>query len=79
TIRRDLDQLDADGVLVRTHGGAVSQSVMETTEKKLDLRLRLQTSAKDKIGALAAGLVQDGSVIMINAGTTTLAAVRHLD
>lgn len=78
TIRRDLDELDADGILVRTHGGAVSLSVMSTTEKKLDLRLQLQTSAKEKIGALAAGLVENGSVIMINAGTTTLAVVRHL-
>lgn len=78
TIRRDLDQLDADGVLIRTHGGAVSLSVMSATEKKLDVRLRLQTSAKERIGALAAGLVENGSVIMINAGTTTLAVVRHL-
>lgn len=78
TIRRDLDQLDADGFLVRTHGGAVSLSVMPSTEKRLDIRLRLQTSAKEKIGALAAGLVENGSVIMINAGTTTLAVVRHL-
>jgi len=78
TIRRDLDQLDADGILVRTHGGAVSLSVMSSTEKKLDVRLRLQTSAKEKIGALAAGLVENGSVVMINAGTTTLAVVRHL-
>jgi DeoR/GlpR family transcriptional regulator of sugar metabolism len=28
TIRRDLDRLDADGILIRTHGGAVSLSVM---------------------------------------------------
>jgi DeoR family fructose operon transcriptional repressor len=78
TVRRDLDQLDADGTLIRTHGGAVSLSVMSSTEKRLDVRLRLQTSAKERIGALAAGLVENGSVIMINAGTTTLAVVRHL-
>ncbi|TXN30978.1 DeoR/GlpR transcriptional regulator [Lacisediminihabitans profunda] len=78
TIRRDLDQLDVDGVLIRTHGGAVSSSVMSSIEKKLDVRMRLQTSAKERIGALAAGLVENGSVIMINAGTTTLAVVRHL-
>jgi DeoR family fructose operon transcriptional repressor len=79
TIRRDLDQLDADGFLVRTHGGAVSIAVMPSTEKKLDVRLRLQRSAKEKIGARAAGLVENGSVVMINAGTTTLAVVRHLE
>ncbi|MDF2444618.1 MAG: DeoR family transcriptional regulator, fructose operon transcriptional repressor [Subtercola sp.] len=78
TVRRDLDQLDADGILVRTHGGAVSRSAMIVTEKKLDVRLQLHTSAKEKIGALAATLVDDASVIMINAGTTCLALARHL-
>lgn len=78
TIRRDLDQLDADGVLIRTHGGAVSLSAVPRPDTGLDVRIRLQTAAKEKIGALAAGLVTDGSAIMINAGTTTLAVVRHL-
>ena len=78
TVRRDLDQLDADGYLVRTHGGAVSLSVMPATEKRLDVRLSLQRGAKERIGSLAAGLVDNGSVVMINAGTTSLAVVRHL-
>lgn len=78
TIRRDLDQLDADGILVRTHGGAVSSMAMIATEKKLDVRMQLHTSAKEKIGALAATLVDNASVIMINAGTTSLALARHL-
>lgn len=78
TIRRDLDQLDADGVLVRTHGGAVSLSAMVVTEKKLDVRLQLNISAKEKIGELASSLVENASVIMINAGTTSLALARHL-
>ncbi|TPW74485.1 DeoR/GlpR family DNA-binding transcription regulator [Schumannella soli] len=78
TIRRDLDQLDADGLVVRTHGGAVSPTAMRAVEQKLDIRLQLQTSAKEKIGALAATLIENGSVVMINAGTTTLALARHL-
>lgn len=79
TVRRDLDQLDADGYLVRTHGGAVSLSVMPATEKRLDVRLGLQRGAKEKIGALAAGLVDNGAVVMLNAGTTSLAVARHLN
>jgi DeoR/GlpR family transcriptional regulator of sugar metabolism len=78
TIRRDLDQLDADGVLIRTHGGAVSPSALPRPDTGLEVRRRVQTAAKEKIGALAAALVDDGSAIMINAGTTTLAVVRHL-
>lgn len=78
TIRRDLDQLDGDGVLIRTHGGAVSLSAFPRPDSGLDVRARVQASAKDRIGALAAGLVPDGSSLLINAGTTTLALVRHL-
>jgi DeoR/GlpR family transcriptional regulator of sugar metabolism len=78
TIRRDLDQLDAEGVLIRTHGGAVSLSSFPRPDSGLEVRARVQASAKDRIGALAAGLVANGSSVLINAGTTTLALVRHL-
>ena len=78
TIRRDLDALDADGVLIRTHGGAISPQAVPRPDTGVDVRLRIQTSAKDQIGALAAGLVRDGASLMINAGTTTLAVARHL-
>lgn len=78
TIRRDLDQLDADGVLIRTHGGAVSLTAHPRADTGVDVRSRLQTTAKEKIGALAAGLVRDDSVVILNAGTTALSAARHL-
>lgn len=78
TIRRDLDQLDADGVLMRTHGGAVSLSSVPRRDTGLNVRLNLQPDEKEDIGRLAAGLVQDRSVLMINAGTTTLVVARHL-
>ena len=78
TVRRDLDQLSADGVLVRTYGGAVSLSTLSRTDRAVDQRLTLQEQEKEKIAALAAALVQDGSTIMINGGTTTLALARNL-
>ncbi len=78
TIRRDLDQLDADGFLVRTHGGAVSVTALPHRDAALNVRLHLQTDEKEQIGRLAADLVEDRSVLMINAGTTALALARHL-
>ena len=78
TVRRDLDQLSADGVLVRTYGGAVSLSTISRTDRAVDQRLTLQEQEKEKIATLAAALVQDGSTIMINGGTTTLALAREL-
>jgi DeoR/GlpR family transcriptional regulator of sugar metabolism len=78
TIRRDLDQLDADGVLIRTHGGAMGMTAVPRSDTGLDVRSRLQPAAKEAIGALAATLVDDGSAIMMNGGTTVLALTRHL-
>lgn len=78
TIRRDLDQLDADGVLIRTHGGAVSLTANPRPDTGLDVRLRLRADAKDVIGQLAATLVEDNAALMVNGGTTTLALARHL-
>jgi DeoR family transcriptional regulator, fructose operon transcriptional repressor len=78
TVRRDLDQLSADGVLVRTYGGAVSLSTVTRADRAVDQRLSVQEQEKEKIAALAAALVQDGSTIMINGGTTTLAVARNL-
>ena len=78
TVRRDLDQLSADGVLVRTYGGAVSRSTVPRTDRAVDQRLNLQEQEKEKIAALAANLVEDGSTLMINGGTTTLALARTL-
>jgi len=78
TIRRDLDQLDREGVVIRTHGGAVSAADAQLKDRALDVRLRMQTEEKDKIARLAAGLIDDGAVIMLNAGTTTLALARAL-
>lgn len=78
TIRRDLDQLDAEGLLVRTHGGAVSIGSSLRSDRGLDVRMRMQTAEKEAIAELAAGLVADGSVLMLNGGTTTLAVARAL-
>ncbi|WP_238005449.1 DeoR/GlpR family DNA-binding transcription regulator [Dactylosporangium sp. AC04546] len=78
TVRRDLDQLAAEGILVRTYGGAVSLSTVSRTDRAVDQRLAVQEQEKERIAALAAALVQDGSTIMINGGTTTLALARNL-
>ncbi|MEV4773954.1 DeoR/GlpR family DNA-binding transcription regulator [Microbacterium sp. LWH12-1.2] len=78
TIRRDLDQLDREGVLIRTHGGAVSAANGQLKDRALDVRLNMQKEEKERIARLAADLVPDGSVVMLNAGTTTLAVARAL-
>jgi DeoR/GlpR family transcriptional regulator of sugar metabolism len=74
TVRRDLHALAREGKLERVRGGAVSASrepPFEQTEVE-------RFEAKDRIGAAAAALVEDGQTVMIDIGTTTLQAARHL-
>lgn len=78
TVRRDLDALDADGTIIRTHGGAVSPVGFPRPDSGLDLRLRVQAEAKECIGRLAAEMVEDNTALLINSGTTVLAMVKHL-
>lgn len=77
TIRRDLGRLESEGLLRRTPGGAIPMSGIRVG---IDFELRRQENQaeKDKIGCLAAGLVQEGQTVFLDAGTTVLAMARGL-
>jgi len=77
TIRKDLDVLERQGRLQRTHGGAVA-ATRGGAERAFDVRERLQRAEKDAIGRAAAAMVQDGESIALDASTTALAMARHL-
>ncbi len=74
TVRRDLRDLERDGKLTRVHGGAVSVAVEPSFAEIVVERF----PQKDRIGAAAAALVEDGQTIMLDIGTTTLQVARHL-
>jgi DeoR/GlpR family transcriptional regulator of sugar metabolism len=78
TIRRDLERLEAEGVLVRTHGGAVLKRHM--TEETLYVE-REAASAEEKrrIAAAAARIIEPGETIFLSSGTTAAQVLRHLD
>jgi DeoR family transcriptional regulator, fructose operon transcriptional repressor len=78
TIRRDLDRLDADGVVTRTHGGALGKGGAGQRERDFDTRMRIDLDAKEAIGRRAADLVSDETAVVIGSGTTTLAFAQHL-
>src|SRR5689334_14896550 len=60
TIRRDLDQLQAEGLLRRTHGGAVSDN---SRELPFTMKVGEMAEAKRQIGLRAAELVLDGQAV----------------
>ena len=77
TIRSDLTALEKQGLATRSHGGAMLAR-MPPTEQTVSQKDALHHDQKERIGALAATLVNPGENIIIDSGTTTLSLARHL-
>jgi DeoR family transcriptional regulator of aga operon len=71
TIRTDLQVLNAENLIIRTHGGAVL--IPRNPELSLTLRRQQQVNAKERIGAAAAEFVANGDAIFLDASSTSLA------
>lgn len=84
SIRRDLTRLEEQGLVHRTHGGAMlaspGQAIYEPFHFDASFEKRAERFAaeKSRIARAAAGLVQDGETIGIAAGTTTTLVARQL-
>jgi DeoR/GlpR family transcriptional regulator of sugar metabolism len=77
TIRRDLRELDRDGVLRRVFGGAVS-NLGRSYEPPSQIRSSRNIGAKRAIGRRAAEMIYDGDSIAFDVGTTAIEIVRAL-
>ncbi len=73
TVRTDLASLEEEGVLVRTHGGA-----MPAFHPQILARMRQDKDRKAAIAKAAAEKIQDGETIIISAGTTTALIAKYL-
>ncbi|MFF4301422.1 DeoR/GlpR family DNA-binding transcription regulator [Streptomyces sp. NPDC001601] len=76
TIRRDLDQLAEQQMLVRTRGGAVVHGV--SYELPLRYKTARQASEKQRIAKAVADLVEPGETVGLTGGTTTTEVARAL-
>ena len=77
TIRRDLEQLEREGLARRTHGGVFwtgEPSTMQAFRNRRDDRW----PAKRAIGMAAAALVEDHDTILLDGGSTTYELARQL-
>jgi DeoR/GlpR family transcriptional regulator of sugar metabolism len=75
TIRRDLRDLDAAGLLRRVHGGAIRRIAAEPDFRQ---REKISPGRKAGLARTAAGLIRAGDVILIDAGSTNLLIARSL-
>ena len=85
SVRRDLQSLEGQNLIKRTHGGAVlEEGALSGSKIPFLLREYEQSGAKAKIAEKAAQLVKDGDVIFLDASTSCyvlipfLAAKRNL-
>ena len=73
TARSDLAAMEEEGLLVRTHGGAVPAQ-----HPKLLERMRSAKEVKGIIAKAAAAMIADGETVMVSAGTTTALIAKYL-
>jgi len=77
TIRNDLNALHQRGLVLRSHGGAVLPDTI-LRESPVNERLKAHSEEKRRIGAMAAKLINDGEIIILDSGTTTLEIARQI-
>ncbi|MFR2689392.1 MAG: DeoR/GlpR family DNA-binding transcription regulator, partial [Enterococcus faecium] len=78
TVRRDLDELEKSGKLLRVHGGAQSLSYTLDQELSHTEKATLQIQEKKEIAATAASLIHEGETIFLGPGTTIELLATHL-
>lgn len=77
TLRRDLDYWHQQGLLKRTHGGAIYTGDGASLPA-LEERSSSQLDEKRAIARAAAARVRDGDAVLLDGGTTTLEVARFL-
>lgn len=77
TVRRDLEWLENEEFLERTHGGAILSQRMHK-EPRYRHRAQIHPEEKRIIGIAAASQIEDGDIVFINSGTTTTQVISHI-
>lgn len=78
TIRRDIAELDADGIIEKVYGGIVLKNAAVNSPEPFAAREIRNVAEKKKVAQLAAALIDNGEVIYIDSGTTTMHLLPHL-
>ncbi len=77
TVRRDLEKLEKQEMLTRTHGGAVS--VEESTyEMSLENRKHINSDIKERLAKAAVKYIVPGDTIFLDASTTTFYMAKEI-
>jgi len=77
TIRKDLSHLEKKNILIRSRGGAMKQTLIDTDLSIFDRR-KQNIRQKEAIGIAAARLIQEGETVLLDTGTTVMELAKHL-
>jgi DeoR family transcriptional regulator of aga operon len=77
TIRKDLDMLEQEGILKRTHGGAILRKPL-FHGLALNEKEKLYADEKGRIAAEAVKYISEGDVIILDSGSTTTTLARKI-
>jgi len=77
TIRKDLDILESEGALKRTHGGAILYKPL-FHGLALNEKEKLNSEEKERIANEAIKLISEGDVIILDSGSTTTQLARKM-
>lgn len=77
TIRRDLEKLEHDGLVVKSYGGAVLNE-QNIVGLPFDVRKNQCVAEKQKIAGLVEGLVSEGEAVMLDVSSTAVYIAREL-
>ncbi len=76
TIRRDLEQLSAQGLVMRTLGGATAGNPLR--DPGFDVRMQQNAELRDRVAQAALPLIEPGDVLFLSSGITALQFAQHL-
>ena len=78
SVRRDLDDLEEEGVLKRVYGGAVPAHPSAGAAFDFTVESGRFSDEKNRIARLTAGLIQDGETVILDGGSTVAAVAGEL-
>ncbi|MDY0393350.1 DeoR/GlpR family DNA-binding transcription regulator [Virgibacillus halophilus] len=78
TLRSDLNKMEAEGLLVRTHGGAVLNDTSEKTETSFSAREKQHKEEKMKMAVKALEFISEKQCILLDGSSTALEIARQL-
>lgn len=78
TIRRDITELEEQGIIRKVYGGIVLEEANITSLEPFSTREIRHISEKKRIAAAAVSCIKEGDVIYIDSGTTTMHMLPHL-